>query len=574
MKIPSLNYNLNNTIPDLTAGATTALVTIPDGLASAILAGVNPVHGLYGLMVGTPLAALTLSSQYMFVANTGAIAVAVGDALGGYQGTEQQVTALVTLTLMVGLFQLLLGVLKLGWITRYVSNAVLVGFMTGIAFLIILGQIPNLTGFESQFSNKVIASIDTLFHPGIWHIPTVLVSLVTLGMIIFLARTRIAQFNMIIALIVASILASIINQATRGVGSVELIGNIAKIPEGFPPPTLPEFSLILPLIAPAMAIGLVGLIQAAGVSKSVPNADGKYPDASQDFIGQGIANTASGFFKGMPIGGTMSETSVNISSGAKSRFASFFSGLLIILLVLIFANLIELVALPAVGALLVAAGYSAINFADIEDVRDTGPGPRWTMIITFVATLFLPIQYAVLLGVVLSILVYLYRSSTDIRLVELVQQSDGSILERQAPLSLIDYSVTILRTYGSLHFSGAAMLEDILPSAQESRYAVVILQLRGLDNIGSTFIRVIERYAQQLQASGGKLYLTGIHPRVLEQLELTETTDTIPETAIYLAEDKIGASTQDAYRAAQALLEGLKSNQEDKSGAVNEDKGD
>lgn len=574
MKIPSLNYNLNNTIPDLTAGATTALVTIPDGLASAILAGVNPVHGLYGLMVGTPLAALTLSSQYMFVANTGAIAVAVGDALGGYQGTEQQVTALVTLTLMVGLFQLLLGVLKLGWITRYVSNAVLVGFMTGIAFLIILGQIPNLTGFESQFSNKVIASIDALFHPGIWHIPTVLVSLVTLGMIIFLARTRIAQFNMIIALIVASILASIINQATRGVGSVELIGNIAKIPEGFPPPTLPEFSLILPLIAPAMAIGLVGLIQAAGVSKSVPNADGKYPDASQDFIGQGIANTASGFFKGMPIGGTMSETSVNISSGAKSRFASFFSGLLIILLVLIFANLIELVALPAVGALLVAAGYSAINFADIEDVRDTGPGPRWTMIITFVATLFLPIQYAVLLGVVLSILVYLYRSSTDIRLVELVQQSDGSILERQAPLSLIDYSVTILRTYGSLHFSGAAMLEDILPSAQESRYAVVILQLRGLDNIGSTFIRVIERYAQQLQASGGQLYLTGIHPRVLEQLELTETTDTIPETAIYLAEDKIGASTQDAYRAAQALLEGLKSNQEDKSGAVNEDKGD
>lgn len=574
MKIPSLNYNLNNTIPDLTAGATTALVTIPDGLASAILAGVNPVHGLYGLMVGTPLAALTLSSQYMFVANTGAIAVAVGDALGGYQGTEQQVTALVTLTLMVGLFQLLLGVLKLGWITRYVSNAVLVGFMTGIAFLIILGQIPNLTGFESQFSNKVIASIDTLFHPGIWHIPTVLVSLVTLGMIIFLARTRIAQFNMIIALIVASILASIINQATRGVGSVELIGNIAKIPEGFPPPTLPEFSLILPLIAPAMAIGLVGLIQAAGVSKSVPNADGKYPDASQDFIGQGIANTASGFFKGMPIGGTMSETSVNISSGAKSRFASFFSGLLIILLVLIFANLIELVALPAVGALLVAAGYSAINFADIEDVRDTGPGPRWTMIITFVATLFLPIQYAVLLGVVLSILVYLYRSSTDIRLVELVQQSDGSILERQAPLSLIDYSVTILRTYGSLHFSGAAMLEDILPSAQESRYAVVILQLRGLDNIGSTFIRVIERYAQQLQASGGQLYLTGIHPRVLEQLELTETTDTIPETAIYLAEDKIGASTQDAYRAAQAWLEGLKLNQEDKSGAVNEDKGD
>ncbi len=548
-------FNPKNLTSDLIAGTTTALVTIPDGLASAILAGVNPVHGLYGLMVGTPIAALTLSSQFMYVANTGAIAVAVGDALGGYLGTEQQVIALVTLTVMVGIFQLGLGLLKLGWITRYVSNAVLVGFMTGIAILIMLGQVPNLTGFESKYSNKVVASIDTLFNPGLWHLPTVLISLITLGLIVLLARSRLAKFNMIIALIAASVLAIFLNGVVSELRSIALIGDIAKIPQGFPQPTLPDFSLVLPLLAPAMAIGLVGLIQAAGVSKSVPNADGNYPDASRDFIGQGLANAASGVFKGLPIGGTMSETSVNVSSGAKTRFASLFSGLFIILLVLLFAGVIELVALPAVGALLVVAGYSAISFADIEDVRDTGAGPRWTMIITFVATLFLPIQYAVLLGVMLSIMIYLYRSSTDIRLMELVPQADGSIIEQGAPLSLKKNDITILRTYGSLHFSGAAMLEEILPSAQESNQSVVILQLRGLDNIGSTFIRVIERYAQNLQANGGKLYLTGVHPRVVEQLELTETTETIPEEAIYLAEDKLGASTQDAYQSARAWLD-------------------
>ena len=554
MKKSLFSYNPKNLVSDLIAGTTSALVTIPDGLASAILAGVNPVHGLYGLMVGTPIAALTLSSQFMYVANTGAIAVAVGDALGRYLGTQEQVVALVTLTVMVGIFQLALGLLKLGWITRYVSNAVLVGFMTGIAVLIILGQVPNLTGIESEYNNKVIASIDTIFHPGVWHLPTILVSLVTLGLIILLGRTRLAKFSMILALITTSVLAVLLNQVASNLGQIELIGDIANIPRGFPQPAMPDFSLVSPLIAPAMAIGLVGLIQASGVSKSVPNADGNYPDASHDFVGQGLANTASGVFKGLPIGGTMSETSVNVSSGAKTRFASFFSGLLIILLVLLFAEFIELVALPAVGALLVVAGYGAIKFADIEDVRDTGAGPRWTMIITFVATLFLPIQYAVLLGVVLSIMIYLYRSSTDIRLMELVPQADGSILEREAPLSLRDNEVTILRTYGSLHFSGAAMLEDILPSAQESHRAVVILQLRGLDNIGSTFIRVMERYAQNLQANGGKLYLTGVHPRVLEQLELTETTETIDAEAIYLAENKLGASTQEAYRSARAWL--------------------
>ena len=540
---------------DLTAGLTTALVTIPDGLASAILAGVNPVHGLYGLMVGTPVAAMALSSQYMYVANTGAIAVAAGEALSIYQNTDQLLMGLVTLTFMVGIFQLILGLLKLGWITRYVSNAVLVGFMTGIAFLIILGQVPNLTGYESEYSNKVIAAMDTFVHPLVWHLPTILVAVVTIALIYLLKRTSLSKFNMIIALVAGSALAILINRFLENVGSVELLRDIADIPRGFPTPTLPDLSLVMTLVAPAMAIGLVGLIQAAGVSRSVPNADGNYPDASRDFIGQGLANSAAGIFQGLPIGGTMSETAVNLSSGAKTRFASLFSGLLIIVLVLLFAPLIELVALPAVGALLVVAGYEAIRFEDIEDVRDTGSGPRYTMAITFLATLVVPIQFAVLLGVVLSILIYLYRSSTDIRLMQLLPQPDGTMIEREAPLSLQAGVVTILRIYGSLHFSGAAMLEELLPPIQNTERAVVILQLRGLNNVGSTFIQVVERYAQRLQSHGGKFFLTGVHPHVLEQLELTETTETIPLDSIYLAVDTLGVSTLDAYQAARDWLE-------------------
>lgn len=254
----------------------------------------------------------------------------------------------------------------------------------------------------------------------------------------------------------------------------------------------------------------------------------------------------------------MSETSVNISAGARTRIANLASGLIIILLVLLFAQFIEIVALPAVGALLVVAGYEAIKFPDIEDVRDTGAGPRYTMAITFLATLVVPIQYAVLLGVVLSILIYLYRSSTDIRLVQLLPQEDGSILEREAPLSLAEGEVIILRVYGSLHFSGAVTLEEMLPAPQDTRRAVVILQLRGLDNVGSTFIQVVERYAQRLQSNRGRMYLTGVHPHVLEQLELTETTETIALDAIYLAEDTLGSSTLEAYQAAQAWLEGSK----------------
>jgi SulP family sulfate permease len=152
-------------------------------------------------------------------------------------------------------------------------------------------------------------------------------------------------------------------------------------------------------------------------------------------------------------------------------------------------------------------------------------------------------------------LIYLYRSSTDIRLVELVPEADGSILEQPAPGKLPHNDVTILRVYGSMHFSGAAMLEETLPPAQDSEGSAVILQLRGLDNAGSTFIRVVERYAQQLQAHGGKLFLTGIHPRVLKQLELTETTDTIPKEDIFMAEERLGVSTLRAAASARKWLE-------------------
>jgi SulP family sulfate permease len=536
-------------IADLTAGITTALVTIPDGMASAILAGVSPISGLYALMVGTPIAALTLSSQFMYVANTGALAVSVGDALGGYSG-DQRLEALVVLTVLVGIFQLLLGILKLGWITNYVSNAVLTGFMTGIAFLIILGQVDEFTGAHSEYGNKILATFDIILHPSGIDWPTVAIGLVTLALILLFNRTRLSKFSMVLGMIGASALVQIFN-----LSSVELIQDIAEIPKGFPTPTLPGLSLIFGLIGPAMAVGLIGLIQAAGVSKSVPNTDGNFPDISRDFAGQGIANVSAGLFQGMPIGGTMGETSVNLSAGAKSRLANIFSGLLITVIVLLFGNLIQLVAMPTIAILLIVAGFESIKFDQIEDVRDTGPGPRWTMIVTFVATMILAIQVAVAVGVVLSILIYLLRSAADLRLVELVKQDDGSILEQTAPETLKSNSITVLRLYGSTYFAAAANLADALPSHQDSERVVVILQLRNQSEVGSTFIRVVERYAQQLQVTGGKLMLSGIHTRVLEQLEKTETTETITVDDIFLAEDLLGSSTVRALDAAQKWMD-------------------
>jgi SulP family sulfate permease len=547
-----LDFKRENLAADVTAGLTSALVTIPDGMASAVLAGVSPIHGLYALMAGTPVAALTTSSQFMYVANTGALAVAVGSALVGLSG-EQLVQSLVVLTLLVGLFQLLLGLFKLGSLLRFVSNAVLTGFMTGIALLIILGQLGELTGFHSEYSNKVLQAMDLVLNWSHIDWRSLVIGLVTVTMILLVERTPLAKFNMVLSMLGAALFVYLLNWP-----SVALVGDIADIPRSLPRPVLPDLALVPGLIVPAVAVGIIGLVQAAGVSKTVPNPDGRYSDVSRDFAGQGLANLASGFFRGMPIGGTMSETAVNVNAGAKSRWANIFSGLFIIALVLAFGAVVARFPIPAIAALLIVAAFEAIDFEEVMDVWDIGLGPRLIMVFTFVATLVLPVQYAVLIGVILSIVHHVYGASLDVQLVEMVLLKDGFFEERPAPEELPSDRVTIIRSYGTAFFASMDTLEQQLPSATNAERAIVILNLRGRRSIGSSFVRVMERYDARLKVAGGKLMLSGVDENVRAQLERTETTDDISADDIFMVTPRVHESTRQALAEANAWLAALR----------------
>ena len=195
---------------------------------------------------------------------------------------------------------------------------------------------------------------------------------------------------------------------------------------------------------PAIAIGLLGLIQGAGISQNIPNPDGQFPDPSGDFSGQGVANIASGLFKGLPLGGSLGGTSIMLSAGAKSRWANVIMGLFVAIFVFFFADQVEKVAVPAIAAVLIVAGFGVYNFEEIKDIWDVSRSSRLVMVITFLSTLVLDIQEAVFIGVVLSILDYVYISSKDVHLVELVEMSEGVFEERPSPKELSDNSVTII----------------------------------------------------------------------------------------------------------------------------------
>jgi sulfate permease, SulP family len=540
-----------NLVADFIAGITTGVANIPDALASAILAGANPVQGLYAIMIGTPLGAIFGSSAYMNISATSALAITAGMALTNYTG-DAHARAIATLAVLTGLVMALAGLLKMGRLLRFVSNSVVIGFLTGVSINVILSQLGDFTGYYSEYSNKVVKAIDTLLHLNQIDLQTTAIGLLTVAVILLVDRTKLRNFSMLFGMLIGSAALMVLGWTT-----VQQVSDVAVIPTSLPLPQLPDFSLMPSLLVDAIALAIIALIQGAGVSKAYSNPDGSYPDSSRDFVGQGAANIGAGLFQGMPIGGSVSGTALNISSGAKSRWANVFSGLIVVLTVLLFSQAVSLVAIPAMAGLLIVAGVQSIKSERIADVWDTGWPPRLIMLFTLVLTLAIPLQRAVFFGLLLSILVHFFvTSSNEIRLTQLIPNANGSITEKLVPVELPSNSVTLLQVFGNVTFAGAETLETKLPAVSSAERPVVILRLRAQEGIGSSFINVLERYSQQLRDHGGKLMIAGVNPKVKRQLDRTETTNAIlGKENVFVSTATLRESTQAAYEAALHWLQ-------------------
>jgi SulP family sulfate permease len=273
---------------------------------------------------------------------------------------------LVVLVLMVGVFQLLAGLFRLGFVIRFVSNAVMTGFLNGVAVLIILGQLSDLTGYQSSFSNRVAKALDLLLHLGQIDPQASAIGLLTLGLIallLWLTATR--RFAFIIAIAAATIALVVLSlpalSTAASFAAVPTVGTLSSIPRELPQLSLPQLSLVWSLWLPALSIAIIGLVQGAGVSQGTPNPDGRYPDVSRDFLGQGAANLATSLVGGLPAGGSVSGTVLVMGAGARSRWANIFVGLFVALIVLLAGPLVERVPMPALAALLIVAGIQGFR---------------------------------------------------------------------------------------------------------------------------------------------------------------------------------------------------------------------
>lgn len=530
---------------DAIAGLVLAVYSVPSGLAAGLMAGVSPVASLYAYMVGTFVGGLTTGSVFMTVQATGAMATIIADVPEVHAGVDPA-WALFTLAVVTGILMTVAGLLKLGKLLRWVSNAVMVGFVNAVGVNIVLGQLDTFTGYDAQGPNRVLRAGDLLINLGAVHGPTLAIGMATVVLILLLERTRVQALGMAIAVAVSSAAVALLGW------DVLQLNDITEIPRQLPALHAPWLAAVPALIVPAAALTFVGLVQGAGISARFPNPDGKYADPSRDFVGQGLANLAAGLLQGMPVGGSMSASSLVKAAGARTRVANLIAAAIMAISILLLAPLVGHLAMSALAGLLIVVGCRTVKPSQILAMWRTGPIQATVMAVTFVLTMLIPVQNAVLVGVGISVILHVIRQSNHVTIKRWLIDETGRIRETAAPATVGTGEVLVLMPYGSLFFASAPLFEKSLPQVTPAtRRSVVILRLRGQSDVGATFLEVLARYARLLQQADSKLMIVADDRQMLEQFAVTGVTAAVGADNIYESEEWLGSAVTRAYRNAQ-----------------------
>ena len=537
---------------DAVSGLVTGLFSIPEGMAYASIGGFNPVAGLYSGMLSTIVGSAFARTVLMVTTLTSAIALSSRSVLT-QAGLDPTAPAnIAALTLCVGAVMALLGVLKTGSIMDFVSNAVMTGFTTGIALQIVVGVLGDATGYKPDASNTLVKLGEGIVHVGSWDGTTVAVAAATVAVWAGFRFVRpLASYATLIALVAVTAVVRIADI------DVETVGGIASIPNALPPLTGPAWSEIPNLLLGAVAVALVALAQAAGIAAAVPNPDGRRSDASSDFTAQGLANLAGGVTGALPTGGSLSRTGVAVSAGAQTRWSGIFAGLWLIGLVLVAGSAAEIIPMAVIGGLVLVIGGELIvgRLPDIRLVLRTSVLSTVAMVVTFLATTEYPLQDAIFVGAILSLVLYCVQASRAAALVSAVPVEGGWQLV-DVPDRFPSDAVTVLHYGGVGLFAEVPRIDEEWPEAAGTSGAVVIVSIRTLPDVPSTaVIKSFERRVRQLQGAGNTVLVSGVTPELRKILDRSGLTALLGKEHVFDATTILLKSLDHAYEAATRILE-------------------
>lgn len=522
-------------------------------MATAVLAGANPMAGLYASIAGPIVGGALASTQVMVVATTSAAAVTASGILDDPGGNTVQ--AIATLTVLSGLAMALLTVLGLPRLMHFVSASVMTGFMLGVGLILIVGQLPDATGISVEGSTALTRFLDTVSQVGAFDVTSMLVTVAAIAITVVLTRLHRATLGPVLALVIPIL---VLHLTSRTVETVQDNGTVQM---GLPPIVLPDVGLITPsMIGAAVAIAVVVLVQTAGVAAGHPDPDGRRGNLVRDFHAQGAANVASAFIGGIPVGASNGQTALNTMSGARTRLASILSGFWMLLFVVALGPVLGLIPIPALAGLLILAGFEALRLGPLQLSWRTSRASTVAAVVTLVCTLTLPISVAVLVGVLLSLLLVGVTSAKQVRIVGLSRDEQGRWKRIPAPEHAEPGRITVLDVEGSVAFASVEGLFRHLPHPSQPAEPVgdvgrgtVILRMNGHVRTNVTFLMALQDYAAELDRAGIGVILSGLSPTAAAQIEGAAIT---PAVTVVTESDILGGALDAAYALAERTRAG------------------
>jgi SulP family sulfate permease len=508
---------------DFLAGLTGAVVVLPQGVAFATIAGMPPEYGLYAGMIPAVVAALWGSSWHLVSGPTTAASIVVFSSLSvlAEPGSADYVRLAITLTLMVGILELAMGLARLGSLVNFISHSVVVGFTAGAAFLIASNQIKHFFGIEIPRGLHLHEVVGT-FLLNVEHINPYVTGVAVATLAVGLGMRRwVPRFPyMIAAMVGGSLIAFGLNQLLGT--DVTGIRTVGALPSGLPPLSMPDFSMatIKSLAPVTLAATLFALTEAVSIARSLGARTHQHVDGNQEFIGQGLSNIAGSFFSGYVATGSFNRSGLNFQAGAKTPLAAVFAGVLLIGVVVLIAPLAAYLPNAAMAAILFLVAYGLIDFHAIKNVLRTSKSETGVLAVTFFSTLFLELEFAIMAGVLLSLGLYLNRTSKPRLLTRVPDprvEGRNFITDPSLPECP---QLKLVRLDGSLFFGAVSHVAETLGKMEEEqpgqRHLVVVAS--GVNFIDVAGAELLEQEAKRRRSVGGGLYLIRVKSGVCEPL--------------------------------------------------------
>ena len=527
----------SSTRADLIAGITGALIVLPQGVAFATIAGMPPEYGLYAAMIPAIIAALFGSSWHLVSGPTTAISIAVFAAMSPLAdpGSPQFISMVLTLTFLTGLFQLILGLARMGVLVNFISHTVVIGFTAGAALLIAASQVKNFFGIAIERGAHFHVVIEQLIlqfgNINPW---VTLVGAVTLASGILAKRFIPKLPYMIVAMVIGSVVAYLLNQEI-GVQTT-LIKTVGALPSHLPPLSLPDFSYatIHKVIFPALIVTMLALTEAVSISRAIAVKSEQRIDGNQEFIGQGISNLFGSFFSSYASCGSFNRSGVNYAAGAKTPMATVYASLFLVLVLLLVAPLASYLPTAAMAGILFLVAWGLIDFHHIISIGKTSVSETVVLWVTLLGTL-VDLEKGIFFGILLSLTLYLYRVSRP-GIVQVVPAKEegayhfvGAHDHPQCP------QLSMVRINGAIFFGAVDHVQNSLQQIDEINplQKSVLIVAGGISFVDVAGAEMLAQEARRRRKMGGGLYFYRCKDEIYKFLRKSDKLDEIGEGGFF-----------------------------------------